>query len=411
MTDEQKVAKTYTAPPLFGVMPETPEDHNDLPDPEHGPYFIVLKDGFAMVKMTHWGKTVIKVDSIPTFPEYKSSNILWYPEKRIPTALMAQLWSFFKQVYADIGTEVMVYITHKNGEYRIFVPEQEATKVSVNTSLKSEFLGDWQVVGTAHSHCDFSAYHSATDNHDADGMDGLHITLGHVNIAKPSIAIMISVNKIKWKLEPDEIFDQGMPIAPDPHPAWWHRYVKKGTQTVTQYGYGGHYTKPAVVTPNPPSQAPAQRGTNTHGSGNKSNNKNRNKNNKNKKISEAPQGWMSVDSAMDAMEAYGIWDSVSAEDLYRVREDLHERAEDLMADLAGIGIYMNVDFMPMWNAGVKRFSATEASREVQILADTLDYLDKRDAKTAEQGQTENTPSRNQMLDEDWSEINSLLGGH
>lgn len=361
MADEIQV--TYTAPPLMTLMPQAPEDHQDVPDPVEGPYFIALKDGYHMVKMTHWGKAIVPVKEVPGLPEYKAASILWYPEQRLPQDMIAQVWGFFLQVFKDIQSEAMVYLTHKDGQYRVFIPPQKVTKVAVNATFDPSNVGDWQVVGTIHSHCDFGAHHSGTDMHDADKMDGLHITIGNVNAYKPTVAIMISVNKIKWDLKPEDIIEDGMPTEPKPHPVWWHRYVEKNVQTNTQYGvYGGHS--------NPPAKAPADRGTKAPSStgGDGRNKKKSDKTSKAKSLKTVDIDEIeSMGDVFDTLRAYKLWgEENTEEDLDMVQEYLTAQWETLASDLAAIGIWGELSATPIWKL-IKNMSVVQIRGEMRDL--------------------------------------------
>ena len=427
MTDEQTTeAPVYEAPPLMGLMPRAPDHHMDLPDPVNGPYFIALKDGYHMVKETHWGKVMLPAKEVPELPEYKAASILWYPEQRLPQELIAQIWGFFLQVFKDISSEAMVYLTHKNGEYRVFVPPQKVTKVAVKADFKSEHVGDWQVVITIHSHCDFNAYHSGTDNHDADGMDGLHITIGNVNSYTPSVALMISVNKIKWNMKPEDIIQDGMPKDPSPHPVWWHRYVEKDTTTAPQqYNNYGNYVNnyQGKGTQSPPSQAPAGRGKNKADSRSKNGHDARKP-----KDSKAGKGKQlknldidkieSIAEVFDELRSYALWgDKLSEEELDLVAQYLEAKWEDLASDLAAIGIWAEVAASPIWNI-VRQLNVAE------MRAEMIDLVKKATMELADllldgAHDTKSTDDRDWVLeapgsnlkDADRDSLVALLGGH
>lgn len=83
-------------------------------------------------------------------PIIDSSNIENWQEKRIIEAIMKD------KVAAAFQTEIYNrYNDLYNKGYRIY--------------------------GTIHSHCNFGAFHSGTDDHDEKNFDGLHITIGNVN--------------------------------------------------------------------------------------------------------------------------------------------------------------------------------------------------------------------------------------
>lgn len=254
------IDKPPATPSIFDTL-ILPEDADTLPHPN--PYYhVVSRDGIMVYKQTLFGRVLVPVDEATHLP--KTTAILWKNVPPIPTRLLGQVWSFFRAVFEDIGTEAMVYLTFKDGEYRVFVPKQENTAGHVDAKLDPTHIQrGWKVAGTIHSHCNFGAFHSGTDTHDADSHDGLHITVGHVDSDNPQFAVMLSFNKIRWDIKlRDVTTDAAPPLTA--HPAWWHRYVSKATSTTTSskwlsgttgYGhdYGWHGTgyAPRAATPTP----------------------------------------------------------------------------------------------------------------------------------------------------------------
>jgi len=68
------------------------------------------------------------------------------------------------------------------------------------------------MIGTIHSHCDFSAFHSGTDQADESTFDGIHITLGHVNRNDFSIVASLAFSDNRF---PKAIADvcEGLPAV------------------------------------------------------------------------------------------------------------------------------------------------------------------------------------------------------
>lgn len=211
-----------TAPAPFSVV-VLEGDHESLPLPELGPYFVATKDGYFVHRNFHFGRVLMPTkQAIHTPPMVPT---LWATIDRLPAPLLGQAYSFFRAIYIAKKSEAMVYIVYtRERGYRLFVPPQQAHGGGVKAIRTPEHIRG-QVVGTIHSHCDFSAFHSGTDKHDADGHDGLHITIGDVMKEQPSIAAMIAVSGITWDLTLDEYCDG--PLAVHPHPAWWERYVEQ----------------------------------------------------------------------------------------------------------------------------------------------------------------------------------------
>jgi hypothetical protein len=61
------------------------------------------------------------------------------------------------------------------------------------------------MVGTIHSHCDFSAFHSGTDERDEATFDGLHLTFGNVNRENFSIAGSVVFCNSRSKVDPSTV--------------------------------------------------------------------------------------------------------------------------------------------------------------------------------------------------------------
>jgi len=202
-------------------------DPNKLPQPNAGPYFLIGKKGAYIYKNSHFGRIIRPVDELPTLSDLLDDNgkptpaILWATLPKMPQELFGKALSFFASVWHKQHTEAMVDITwsEKQG-YRLFVPKQKASGGHVECQRKAEhYEQDSRIVGTIHSHCNFSAFHSGTDESDAKEHDGLHITLGNVDSAFPSVAAMISDAGNNWKVEPKDLME--MPLKPVPHPDWW----------------------------------------------------------------------------------------------------------------------------------------------------------------------------------------------
>jgi proteasome lid subunit RPN8/RPN11 len=172
-----------------------------------------------------FGYVLHPVNDIP-LPELPAGALLQYDIPKIPIELLGQAWSFFRTIYNRLRTEAMLDITwHPDKGYRLFVPHQTVTAMSVDAKRKAEhYANGGMVVGTIHSHCDFGAFHSGTDTHDAGEHDGLHITIGKNLSDPPELAIMISANKKNWDFKLEDIADGELKLVE--HPKWWEEYVK-----------------------------------------------------------------------------------------------------------------------------------------------------------------------------------------
>lgn len=236
-----------TTPALFDIVPMTP-NIEDLPIPE-SPYYVVDSEGFYIHKNTRLGRVLVSIDDPPShLPKYAYNGHLWPAIPKIPASLLGQAWSFFREALSTLHSEaaVLLLLDDKN-EYSIFVPKQIVDHTSVNYKFTpDEIPEDKALVGTIHSHCDFSAFHSGTDETDAGKHDGVHLTLGKVDTNTPEADVMVSFNGVMWKKQytmvdvaETETFDL---VAHNPE--WLERLtVHIPTHTkITDY-IGGHLTK------------------------------------------------------------------------------------------------------------------------------------------------------------------------
>ncbi len=218
------------------------------------PYYIVAGDGLYIHKPVHYGHVIVPIEKAANLPELGAPAVLFKQIPKIPTAMLGQAWSFFRDVFNEQKTEAMLDITwHREHGYRFYVPQQDNTTGHVNARRNpAHYSPGWRLVATIHSHCNFAAFHSGTDKADAAKLDGLHMTIGHVDTDHPQWAAMIAIGGNTWDLKLDEVTD-GSP-DPMPYPAWWHRYVNtekfaSETKPATTNGSVVPYRGPASTPP------------------------------------------------------------------------------------------------------------------------------------------------------------------
>lgn len=191
---------------------------NGFKTPEKGTYYVVAKDGIYLhVERLH-GSSLVKVESIPFLDEAKLNTKFTLPN--IPTKIMYQAKTFFRSVFDKHHSESYLTLLYskKLNDYKLWCPKQTVSYASVNYDRtdtvpveERDYIGSdgagWQMVGTIHSHCDFSAFHSGTDEADESTFDGIHLTFGHVNSDKFSIASSICFNNNRTKMNPLDVAD------------------------------------------------------------------------------------------------------------------------------------------------------------------------------------------------------------
>lgn len=168
--------------------------------------YIVGKDGIFLKKKVGLMESVAKVDRISILEDVSTSATLHV--SKIPAVTFAKIVEFFKEVYEKYDSEciVMVHYNKKKKRYRIEVPEQEVSPASLDYKSEDAYK-DYDVVGTIHSHCNMSAFHSGTDIHDEIDRDGIHITVGKIMNEYPQISAEIVANGSRFKVEPTDYID------------------------------------------------------------------------------------------------------------------------------------------------------------------------------------------------------------
>lgn len=177
--------------------------------PKTGRYYLVTQSGIYFHKETQAGTALVKVDGIPWLKEPTIEFRLKLP--KIPARIIGQALMFFRKVWDEYQSEAYVTLmfSAKTQQYQLWCPKQRVSRASVNydrtdqPDFNDRTADDWQMVGTIHSHCNFSAFHSGTDHDDESTFDGIHITLGHVDRKQFSVAASIAINDTREVLEPE----------------------------------------------------------------------------------------------------------------------------------------------------------------------------------------------------------------
>lgn len=211
---------------------------NDLPPPDTI-HYLAAKEGLYLRKPTTLGPVTIPLKSMPdhlaTMGDYKA-GLFTFTAPKLPAALVAQVVAWFRHVWQTYGTEAEVLLTYKadaEPQYRTFIPLQNNSSVSVKSIHDPAHIRrGWQLVGSIHSHCNFSAFHSGTDTQDASSFNGLHITIGKVDSATPEYAAMVMVNGVQFDFEVETLADLSL-VGTATAPAWWDRYLTKVAEPTT----------------------------------------------------------------------------------------------------------------------------------------------------------------------------------
>lgn len=195
--------------------------------PNDGFYYVIAKNGAFVHKETDMCSMFVPA---PRFEEEKMQELdarITFKFPKLPFAIFWQALYFFRKVWDTHKGEAEVNIYYHPGtrEYALCCHEQEVSgggvhygKEDLSDAAQREALqkfrkdsGEWgnskgyRKVGSIHSHCNFSAFHSATDIHDEEDFDGVHITLGHVDCEAISISASLVANATRFKVNPDDV--------------------------------------------------------------------------------------------------------------------------------------------------------------------------------------------------------------
>lgn len=170
--------------------------------PEDPIFYVVAKDGIYLKKSMGHFDTISKVDGISILGECESFAVLHIA--KIPVRKFAQIVGLFRAVYHKYHSEVnaILHYNIKRKRFRIDIPPQGVSGASVEYQNGLETYKGYTRIGTIHSHASMSAFHSGTDQHDEEGWDGLHITLGKMNQEYFDISCSVMSNKERFMVNP-----------------------------------------------------------------------------------------------------------------------------------------------------------------------------------------------------------------
>lgn len=170
-------------------------------------YYLVGKNGTFLHKNTGLIEALVKVESVPVLHNVTSYAKMNIP--KLPVGLMAQIVLFFREVYKLHKSEaiVLIYYSQEKKEFMIDSVPQEVSSAGVRYKFESKLGAGYQLVGSIHSHADFSAFHSGVDVHDEQDFDGLHITIGHNNHENFSLSSTIAVNNNRFVVESETVVE------------------------------------------------------------------------------------------------------------------------------------------------------------------------------------------------------------
>lgn len=229
-----------TAIPVYVVEPNDKQE--DIKDKM---CYLIAKSGIYLKQEQPLFDSVSKVTEMHLLGDIKEKTTAFMP--KIPLALIVMVHKFFSAIYEKFKSEVVV-ILHWNpdtNKWTVDVPEQTVGAASITYDRKATRKIEGCIrVGSIHSHASMGAFHSGTDTDDEVSFDGIHITIGNLNLDAPTFASRIMINGKETKFELMNRINLD-PFEVDTVPQEWmdkvkeHVYANTGTYLGRSYdGYG-----------------------------------------------------------------------------------------------------------------------------------------------------------------------------
>jgi len=153
-------------------------------------------------KMTALGPVVVPSSEIPNVKDVITPDYAGYAKHEIPTMpqeILNTAAAFFRLIFDMWHTEsALLLALDEENKYHLYCPKQEVDYTGVDWKDDVDLADGHYLMGSIHSHCDFSAFHSGTDEGDAAKNDGLHLTFGHIDRDVPEVDAMISFSGVRW---------------------------------------------------------------------------------------------------------------------------------------------------------------------------------------------------------------------
>lgn len=177
--------------------------------PNEGIYFVVAGNGLWMHKDTGVCQCFVPVDNISCLDDLEAEIKVNVTLPKIPFKYVWMIKEFFRRVVEEHHSEaeINLYYNAVTQDFLIQVPKQVVSHSSVMYKRNESLPKGYICVGTIHSHCDFSAFHSNTDISDEEDFDGLHVTFGHNNMAVFTISASVVVNGYRRVVDPCDVLE------------------------------------------------------------------------------------------------------------------------------------------------------------------------------------------------------------
>ncbi|MDO8676122.1 MAG: hypothetical protein Q7K16_00455 [Candidatus Azambacteria bacterium] len=165
-------------------------------------FYEIAKNGVFLHRETSFWKAVVPVRKIGL---EVGEVAVSFSIPRIPKSIVCDIVGFFTWIYRKHYTEVvaLLWISEDGKNYRVSIPDQVVSVGYVKYEIPDRRPGEL-LLGTFHSHCVMSAFHSHVDIEDEGSFDGIHGTFGNFSSYNNdfSISLEATIQGTRFKLDP-----------------------------------------------------------------------------------------------------------------------------------------------------------------------------------------------------------------
>jgi hypothetical protein len=174
--------------------------------------YLIGKNGIFRRSENTYYSAIVPIKEIGQLAEVKSNAKLFV--QKLPYEILKKVEAFFREVYAEFHSEaiVLLYVNGGSFKWHLEIPKQKVRGLHVSYEPLSVTPPDgYELFGTIHSHAGVGAFHSGTDDNDEYHMDGLHITIGNVDLPSCSYAARWMLSGVAHPTTLQEVV-----VLPDP---------------------------------------------------------------------------------------------------------------------------------------------------------------------------------------------------
>lgn len=209
----------------------------EAPLPDDRIAYLLGRNGAFVTHRNAVYTAAVPVAEVPKLAAVKTRAQYHLPP--MPPCETARILAFFRAADERWGSEAALLITYNRAteQFVLLAPPQDVSGGHCRYAIPRvrELPRGHLRVGTIHSHSSGSAYHSDTDVHDEEHMDGVHLTVGRVDCIAVEVVASLVVGGRRFTLDPTRVLGglQCVGEVPDPTDAQLDRLIASWATEVT----------------------------------------------------------------------------------------------------------------------------------------------------------------------------------